>query len=70
VRLISIGGAGLSVMRVGRRSHLVISLLGTAIALIAKDFTVPLIGVAMLGVFDRLVATPLLHGRETTEMSG
>lgn len=53
-------------MRIGRRSHLAITVLGAAIALIAKDFTVPLVGVAMLGVFDRFVAATLLRGRETT----
>jgi hypothetical protein len=52
-------------MRIGRRSHLAVAVLGTAIALIAKDFAVPLVGVAMLGVFDRFVAVTLLRNRET-----
>lgn len=48
-------------MRVGRRNYFVTVLFGTLIALIAKDFVIPLIGVAMFGLFDRLVATALSY---------
>jgi hypothetical protein len=50
-------------MRIGRRNHFVTVLIGMLIALIAKDFVVPLIGVAMFGIFDRLLAMPLFNGR-------
>jgi hypothetical protein len=56
-------------MRIGRRSYWVTLVLGSAIALIAKDFTIPLIGVAVLGLVDRHVATPLLRGRQAAELS-
>jgi hypothetical protein len=69
VTLISIGWGRLGAMRIGRRSYRIIFVLGTIIALIAKDFSVPLAGVAVLGLFDRLVAMPLLRGRDATGLS-
>jgi hypothetical protein len=50
-------------MRIGRQNYFVTVLFGTLIALIAKDFVVPLLGVAMFGILDRLIAMALSSGR-------
>jgi hypothetical protein len=50
-------------MRIGRRNYFVTVLFGTLIALIAKDFAVPLLGVAMFGILDRLIAMAPFSGR-------
>jgi hypothetical protein len=43
--------------------YLAIGVLAVAIALIAKDLTTPLLVVSLLGLFDRLIAQPVLRAR-------
>jgi hypothetical protein len=51
-------------MLFGVRSGFVTALLGVGIAFIAKDLAMPLIGVAVLGLFDRLIGVPMLRERK------
>lgn len=50
-------------MRIGAYSYLTTSALAVAIAFVAKDFTAPLLVIALMGLFDRLIAQPALRGR-------
>jgi hypothetical protein len=50
-------------MRIGVRSHIVTIGLAVAISFIAKDLAIPLLGVALFGLFDRLIGQPMLRLR-------
>lgn len=41
-----------------------VSAIGFALAFIAKDFSVPLFMLALMGLFDRLVGEPVFRGRQ------
>lgn len=53
----------LGVMRIGFRNYWAAAALGLAIAFIAKDLAVPLLGVSVLGLVDRVFGVRLLRAR-------
>ena len=47
----------------GRNGAMVTAGLGLAVALVARDLTVPLFTISMFGLFDRLVGEPFIRSR-------
>jgi hypothetical protein len=50
-------------MRIGLRNSVTTAILAVALSFVAKDLSVPLMGLSLFGLFDRLIAAPWLRGR-------
>jgi hypothetical protein len=50
-------------MTSGKTGMIAVAILALAISLVAKDFAAPLLVISMFGLFDRLVANPVLRAR-------
>jgi hypothetical protein len=50
-------------MTSGKTGMIAVAALAVALSLVAKDFTVPLFMISMFGLFDRLIANPVLRAK-------
>jgi hypothetical protein len=62
--LILVGQRGsASAMTSGKTGMIAVAALAVAISLVAKDFALPLFTISMFGLFDRLIANPVLRAK-------
>jgi hypothetical protein len=52
-----------SAMTSGKTGMIAVAALAVALSLVAKDFTVPLFMISITGLFDRLIANPVLRAK-------